>query len=206
MIRRYGLPLFAALGLLFAISMVRRGNQPTPVMPPVAEPAKAPFGAFVAGAGIIEASTENIAVGTPVGGIVTAIHVKVDDKVAPGDLLFEIDDRDLQAERLPALARIEEAQANLTRSRTLLRLAESVPDRRAISAEELSNRRAAVSINEAQLASAKAQVAKLDIDLSRRKIRALVPGKIMQVKTRLGEFAPAGVTATPSRTSCRKCR
>jgi hypothetical protein len=40
-------------------------------------------------------------------------------------------------------------------------------------------------------------VARLDIELSRRKIRALVPGKIMQVKTRLGEFAPAGVTATP---------
>jgi HlyD family secretion protein len=197
MIRRYGLPLFAILGLLFAISMVRRGNQPTPVMPPVAEPAKAPFASFVAGAGIIEASTENIAVGTPVGGIVTAIHVKVDDQVKPGDVLFEIDDRDLQAMKLPAVAKVKEAEANLARAKTLLRLAESVPDKRAISAEELSNRRAAVSIDEAALAAAKAEVERIDIELSRRKIRALVPGKIMQVKTRLGEYAPAGVTATP---------
>ncbi len=39
-------------------------------------PARAPFASYVAGAGIVEASTENIAVGTPVSGNVTAIYVK----------------------------------------------------------------------------------------------------------------------------------
>jgi len=197
MIRKYVLPLIAAGGLAFAISSVVRGSQPVPAAPPVAEPAKAPFASYVAGAGIIEASTENIAVGAPVPGIVTVVRVKVGDAVAAGDVLFEIDDRDLRAQRLPAVARVAEAQANLERSRMLLRLAESVPDKRALSAEDLSTRRSVVAIGEAGLASAKAMVEQIDIELDRRQVRALVPGRILQVKTRPGEFAAAGVMATP---------
>lgn len=197
MIRKYVLPLVAALGLAFAVTTVVRGSQPTPAAPPVAEPAKAPFASYVAGAGIIEASTENIAVGTPVSGIVTRVRVKVGDVVEAGDVLFEIDDREMRAQRLPAAARVEEAQANLARSRMLLRLAESVPDKRALSAEDLSTRRAAVAIQEAALLSAKAMVEQIDIELDRRQVRALVPGRILQVKTRPGEFAAAGVMAVP---------
>jgi HlyD family secretion protein len=197
MIRKYVLPLIAAFGLAFAIVSVVRGSQPVPAAPPVAEPAKPPFPSYVAGAGIIEASTENIAIGSPVGGIVTKVHVKVGDTVKPGDVLFELDDRDLRAMRLPAAARVNEAEANLARSRVLLKLAESVPDKRAISAEDLSNRRSAVAIGEASLAAAKAQVEQIDIELDRRQVRALVPGQILQVKTRPGEFAAAGVMATP---------
>lgn len=197
MIRKYVLPLIAAFGLAFAVTNVVRGSQPVPAAPPVAQPAKAPFPSYVAGAGIIEASTENIAVGSPVAGIVTKVHVKVGDVVEAGDVLFEIDDRDLRAQRLPAVARVKEAEANLARSRMLLRLAESVPDKRALSAEDLSTRRSAVAIDDAALAAANAMVAQIDIELDRRQVRALVPGRILQVKTRPGEFAAAGVMATP---------
>lgn len=197
MIRKYVLPLIAAFGLAFAVVSVVRGSQPVPAAPPVAQPAKPPFASYVAGAGIIEASSENIAVGSPVGGIVTKVHVKIGDVVQAGDVLFEIDDRDLRAMRLPAAARVKEAEANLARSRVLLKLAESVPDKRAISAEDLSNRRSAVAIDEATLEAAKAQVEQIDVELDRRQVRALVPGQILQVKTRPGEFAAAGVMATP---------
>jgi HlyD family secretion protein len=197
MIRKYVLPLIAALGVLFAVRTVVSGNQPAPVAPPVAEPARAPFASYVAGAGIVEASTENIAVGTPVSGIVTAIHVKIGDHVSPGDPLFEIDDRDLEAQLLPAVAKVKESEANLAEVKNQLKLAESVPDKRAISAEELANRRFAVAIDEAAVASAKAQVEQIKIEIARRTIRALVPGQILQVKTRLGEFAQAGVLSTP---------
>jgi HlyD family secretion protein len=197
MIRKYVLPLIAAFGLAFAIVNVVRGSQPVPAAAPVAEPARAPFPSYVAGAGIIEASTENIAIGSPVPGIVTTVNVKVGDLVEVGDVLFEIDDRDLRAQRLPAAARVQEAEASLARSRMLLRLAESVPDKRALSAEELSTRRSTVAIGEAALVSAKAMVEQIDIELDRRQVRALVPGRILQVKTRPGEFAAAGVMATP---------
>src|SRR3712207_9036778 len=71
-------PLFRS-GAAFAIFMVIRGNKPVPAAPPVAQPAQAPFSAYVAGAGIIEARTENISVGADIPGVCTdvLIHVEI---------------------------------------------------------------------------------------------------------------------------------
>jgi HlyD family secretion protein len=197
MIRRYMLPLMALEGFAVAIATVLRSNQSAPVLPPIVHAPKAPFASYLAGAGIVEASTENIAVGTPVSGIVTAIYVKWGKRVKAGEPLFKIDDRDLQAQLLPAIAKVKEAQATLAMAQSQLRLAQSVPDKRAISVEELSNRRSAVAIDEAAVASTKAQVEQLRIEIERRTIRALVSGQILQIKTHLGEFAPTGVLIPP---------
>lgn len=197
MIRKYILPVVAALGLALGIATVVRGNQPQPVAQPVAQPARAPFDSFVAGSGIIEGATENIAVGTPVSGIVEAIYVKWGDQVRNGDRLFKIDDRDLQANLLVAQANVKQAEANLAQAKDKLRLYESVPDKRATTVDELTNRRGVVTVDAAALAAAKAQVEQTEIEIERRTVRALVPGQILQIKTRLGEFAQAGVLATP---------
>jgi len=197
MIGKYGLPVLAIVGVAIAAITVLRGNQPTPAAAPIAEPAKAPFISYIAGAGIVEASTENIAIGTPVSGIVTGIYVKWGDQVKAGDPLFKIDDRDLQGQLLPARAKVQEAEANLAMARSELNLAERVPDKRAISVEELSKRRLAVGIDEAALAAAKAQVEQLRIEIDRRTVRALVTGQILQIKTRLGQFAQQGVVNPP---------
>jgi RND family efflux transporter MFP subunit len=197
MIRKYLLPALALIGFGLAFGTVLRGNQPTPAASPVAEPANAPFASYISGAGIVEAATENIPIGTPVSGIVTAIYVKWGEQVGVGDPLFKVDDRDLRAQLLPALAKVEEADATLALARNQLKLAESVPDKRAISVEELTNRRLIVTIDEATLALAKAQVQQLKVEIDRRTVRALVAGQILQIKIRPGQFAPAGVTNPP---------
>src|SRR6516165_12722724 len=113
MIARYLLPSLAIIGLAVSVSTVIQGNQTPRAIPPPFQPAKAPYASYVAGAGMVETSTENIEIGTPVSGIVSAIYVKWGDRVNVGDPLFKIDDRDLQGELLPALAKIREAEANL---------------------------------------------------------------------------------------------
>lgn len=197
MIRKYLLPLLAAVGVLIAIVAVIIDNRPTPATRPAVRPAKAPFASYVAGAGIIEASSGNIAVGTPVPGIVTAIYVKWGEHVKAGDRLFKVDDRDLLARLLPALAQVKESEARLEQAQAQLKIGESVPDKRAISVEELSNRRSAVAIDAAAMAAAKAEVERLRLEIERRTIRAREPGQILQLKVRPGEFAPSGVLATP---------
>src|SRR4051794_40283489 len=81
MFRKYFLPLVALVGVVFAIYVVRAGNKAVPASQPVAQPAAAPFRSYIAGAGIVEAQTENIAIGTGEGGTVIAVHVKVGDRV-----------------------------------------------------------------------------------------------------------------------------
>jgi len=93
MIRKYLIPILAVAGIGFGIVTVARGNKVIPPAPSVAEPSKAPYQAFVAGSGIVDASTENIAIGTDIAGLVTKIYVQIGSRAKTGDPLFTIDDR-----------------------------------------------------------------------------------------------------------------
>lgn len=66
MIRRVVLPLAAAGMLIFAIVHAMSVQQPEPKTPPPMSPPVSPFGHVVAGAGIVEASTEASAPATSI--------------------------------------------------------------------------------------------------------------------------------------------
>src|SRR5260370_31462638 len=197
MIRKYVLPVLAVIGLALAIAMVIQGNRAVPVAQPAVQPAKAPFASYIFGPGIVEASTENIAVGTPVPGIVTEVYVKWGDRVRKGNPLFKIDTRDLQAQLLPANAKVQEAEANLEKVKNRLKVGEGLEQGVSISVEDLANRRYDVAMSEATLASAKAQVEQIKRQIELHIIRAPVSGRILQMKTLLGEDAQSGALSTP---------
>ena len=225
MIRKYLLPVLAVVGLAVALTVVIQGNRSAPVAQPAVPSAKAPFSSYIFGPGIVEASTENLAIGTPVSGIVTAVYVKWGDRVKSGAPLFKVDARDLQAQLipanakvkeveaqlLPAAAKVDEAKATLAKAENRLKVGEGLEPAVSISTEELANRMLDVGIAKAslasaeaqvepikaQIASAKAQVEQIERDIELRTIRAPVSGRILQMKTRLGEYAQTGVLSTP---------
>jgi RND family efflux transporter MFP subunit len=211
MFTKFILPLLALLGFSFSVFSVVNSNKPLPVAPPAATPAQAPFQNFLAGAGIIEAESRNINLGTPLPGIVSKLLVKVGDSVKIGSPLFYIDDREAQANMAVKQADIEkakaavvEAEASLRDSQTLYNLAASITDRRAISTEELDKRKNAVLIAKAHVASAKAgilqaqaAVTAAQTTLDRLVVKAPIDGEILQINIRPGEFAQAGTVVTP---------
>jgi HlyD family secretion protein len=208
---KYTLPALAAAGFLFAAYTVVSSNKPIPVAPAVAAPASAPFKSFIAGSGIVEAKSRNIAIGTPLSEIVKTVAVKVGDKVKTGAPLFYLDDRNTRAElavKIADLAKaragVNEANASLKDARSLSDLAEAVTDRRAISSEELLRRHNALLISTAKLDSAKALVQQAEAaltttqtTLARLVVQAPVDGEVLQVNIRPGEFAQAGALDTP---------
>lgn len=187
MIRKLIIPIFALLGVVVAIITVVKGNRPAPASQPVADPARAPFASYIAGAGIVEASTENIQVGTIVSGVVTEVDAKVHDQVKKGDPLFKIDDRDQQAEltvRQAALAsaqsklekvlqsprpedvpvyeaKLHAAEAALADAQAQWKLYEDIGDERAVSRDEMNKRRFAVQLQDANVRQAKADLDEL---------------------------------------------
>jgi HlyD family secretion protein len=197
MIRKFVLPILAAIGIAIAVFMVIKGNETPPASKPVVQSAMAPYTSYIFGPGIVEASTENIAIGTPVSGIVTTVYVKWGDRVRIGDPLFTIDSSDLKAQLPPALAKVKEVEANLAKGKNRLRIGQNMTPGVSISVEELDNRRLDVGIVEAALASAEAQVAQIKTEIERRTVRARLPGRILQMKTRLGEYAQSGSISTP---------
>src|SRR6266852_5578024 len=98
---KYILPAIASVLLLASVMHVVRANQTRPKPSPPVEPTRSPFGRTIAGAGIAEAQTENIAIGSALPGVVQEVYVpveKVGQRVKAGDPLFRIDDRALKAQ------------------------------------------------------------------------------------------------------------
>jgi HlyD family secretion protein len=197
MTRKFLLPVLALAGLAIAIAAVIRDNEAAPAIGAPSPTATAPFASYVEGTGVTEASTGNIAIGTPVSGIVTAINVNWGEKVAAGTTLFTIDDRDAQAQLLPADAKVKQAEADLAKTKNLLQVAGGLAIGSSISKVEMENRRYDAAIKQAALAAAKAEVEKLKIEIARHTVKAPVAGSVLQINTRVGEFAQSGVLNPP---------
>jgi len=184
---RFGVPVIAAALLVFGVVTVLQSRPVRPPTTPVHPPPVAAYARTVAGVGLVEASSENIAISTPVSGLCTQVYVKVGNQVRAGQKLFSLDDRDLQAElavrrrsldvaqaqlekllRAPrpeevpvAEARVAEAEQTLADASVQQRLIESVTDRRAVREEDLQRRRIATKAAEARLRQAQADLALL---------------------------------------------
>lgn len=156
-----------ALGCLFLIfySLWREIQAPL-TKPMLNEPPQSPYKSFITGAGVVEASSGNILISTPVSRLVESVLVKVGDHVKEGDKLLCLESRDLIAnlnvleiayqkalaelQKLKDLPRSEDvnaAMAQLQRSRVELDQAKyqyemvlNLPDPRAISEEEKKRR------------------------------------------------------------------
>jgi RND family efflux transporter MFP subunit len=197
MFKNVVVPLLAAFGFFMGVRTVFLSNQKQPVAQPVVQPASAPFQRFVAGSGIIESASENIAIATPVSGTVEQVHVVVGAAVRIGDPLFTIESRELKAQSEVARANLAVAKRELADAREQYQLWSSVKDRRAVSEEEFIKRKNAVGIFSERVVLAEAQLKAIETEVERRIIRAPIDGKVLQVKVRVGEFAPAQVAATP---------
>lgn len=122
MFRKYILPLVALAGVAFAIYVAIQGARTLPPAPLVSEAPHPPYRAFVAGSGIVEANTENIAIGTHIAGIVSKLYVEVGSQVMAGDPLFTIDDRAQAALVTVKRAAVKVAQTQLDHAKYQERL------------------------------------------------------------------------------------
>jgi len=191
MSRFYLLPLIGILGFAFVIRTVIVGSVPPPVAAPVVEPARAPYQHFVAGSGIIEATNGNIAIASPLSGIIREVFVEVGDSVDVGSSLFSLDDREPRAQLAVAEAQLEKAKASLADVETQLSIYRGVEDVRAITKGELLRRESAVLVAKAAVVQAQASIDEIKTTLDRMTVRSPLKGTVLQSKARVGEFAPA---------------
>ena len=191
------LPILAGLGAAIAIAVVLLDHRPPSTAAPLIPAPRSPFASFVAGAGILEPSTWNIAVAAPVPGIVSDVPVTANDRVKAGDVLFKLDDRDLQARLATAIAAVRSAQAVERKARHHLEVAERLQGTAIISEDEMARRRDDAAIAAAAVAVAKAHENEIRTDIERRTVRAPVAGRVLKVNVRKGELDLANGSAAP---------
>jgi multidrug resistance efflux pump len=210
-------PLLAVGGLVFAVYTIATGSRSVPRGEAVSDPAVPPFETYVAGAGVVEASSRNIAIGSPLPRLVLRIPVKVGSVVKAGDPLFQLDDRDLQAElsirqatlalakgrlaRLVALprpeeipsleARVKDAEAVLADLKFQVAVRENLSG---LSLEEVATKRFVAQAAEAKLADARAQLAllkagawKADVEIARGEV-GVAEAQVRALETEIGRL------------------
>lgn len=196
-IQGYILPFFALLGLFLGLKTVLSGGKPPPVQVPLVEPARSPYESYVAGAGLIEAQSENIAIASHIGGVVAQVHVVVGAPVKVGDPLFTLDDREIKARLEVRRSAALVARARLAEADNQFALYRAITDKRAVSTEEFNKRRYAAETAAAEVKAADAEVTAAETELERHTVRAPIDGEVMQVRIRVGEYAPAQSTVSP---------
>lgn len=205
LIVRLGTILAAALGVfaIFNVARLQAEREIPPSSDPPLPPAPKPYAQSVSATGILEALSENVAIGVPSPGLVSEVKVKVNDRVKTGDVLFRIDDRDLRAQELSLRGKIEVArakisvtEAQLEKTKSQLGRLSSVTDERAVSKDDLENRKQDVAVASAQVVSAKAELAAAESELKsnalltdRLTVRSPRDGSVIQVNIRAGEYA-----------------
>ena len=186
---------------------VRRAEAPPALPPSVTAPKCDP----VAGVGLVEANTENIALSVPVPGWVTEVYAHAGDEVSLGQPLFRLDDRDLQAELLMRRAALESARAHVPVTEAdladaeLLRVhAVQLTREKVISSEEgdrkvisANGARARLAEARAAVTLAEAQVKQTEVNIARLTVTAPISGQVLQSDVRPGQYAASGPLPKP---------
>ena len=200
------LPLIAIIGLVAAAVFIVVGLPDRELTEPDREPPRAPDAmaesSRVAGAGIVEPSSELVQIGSALSGLVTGLFVQPGDRVGEGQVLFTVDDRAARASLQEARAAIAEAQASISEANTAratagrqLALYRNIDDPAAVSrAEVIRAEGEAASANErlrlarARLEAAQARANSAQTEIGRLTVRAPIAGEILAVNIRKGEY------------------
>ncbi|MGY8972305.1 MAG: efflux RND transporter periplasmic adaptor subunit [Sphingomonadales bacterium] len=203
---RQTLPVIALVGLVAAVVFILVGLPDRELSEPGREPPHAPANlaaeARVAGAGVVEPSSETIQIGSALSGLITGLLVEPGDRVEEGDVLFTVDDRAVRAQLREANAAIAEARAAIAEAQSArataarqLALYRNVEDPAAVSrAEVIRAEGEAASANErarlaqARLQAAQARAGSAQTEIARLTVRAPIAGEILAVNIRKGEY------------------
>jgi HlyD family secretion protein len=129
LLRSLFLPGIALCMLMFSVYHLMFAAEQLPKVRPLVEPPHKALESAICGTGLVEARTENIAIGAAVPGLILEVYVsqeKVGEQIQKGDRLFRVDDRHLRSQLNVHRANLKSAKAELAKLKQLPR-AEDVP-------------------------------------------------------------------------------
>ena len=192
----WGLASGAALASL-AFLAPPSGDQPAaaPPSPPVARtPRAAP--PLVKATGILKPRIgAQVKVGSRVSGVVSRLHVRIGDTVRRGQVLAELDTRELAARRDQARAALAGAEAALQYARADVSRKQALRASELLSPADLDVAERSRDVAEQQRAEAAANLEFAHTQLGYARITAPISGIVASVSTQEGETVAASLAA-----------
>jgi HlyD family secretion protein len=132
-----------------------------------------------------------VRVGSRTSGVVRRLYVRVGDSVSKGQLLADLDDRELVARRAEAAAAVEASSANLAYARADLRRKSELSTSGLIPPSDLELVQRASMVAEQQWNQARAALDSATTQVSYARIVAPIAGVVSSVSTQEGETVAA---------------
>ena len=124
---------------------------------------------------------------------ISAIHVKAGDSVKQGDLLIELDNRDLQANASQARENVNAIKARLLQAKAQFNRAKSLYSKESMTKADMESAAAAYDSLKAQLGSARQQLQAAVTALSYSRIKAAYPARVIDRFAEPGDMASPGM-------------
>ncbi len=195
--RKYTLMFISILGFVFAIFMVIYTSKKPKMADIEFPPPTPPYKHFVAGAGIIEASSENIEIGTPFPEVVDFVYVKAGAKVEKNFPLYKLNTQTLEAELNEAISQKEVAIKNYEDQLVQFSFYEKLKDKSAVSESEYNTQFFNLEKSKKQVEELEAKINVFQTNIFRSTIKAPVNGIVLDVNLRIGENAQANPFQKP---------
>jgi HlyD family secretion protein len=158
--------------------------------------ARRDVGDVVKSTGIIKPSVgAEVRVGSRISGVVKRLYVRIGDRVNHGDLLAELDDRDLIARRDEASAALQQAEVNLAYATTDLQRKQRLSAEGVVARNDLDLAERAAAVAEKQVTASRASLTYATTQLAYARIEAPISGVVASVSTQEGETVAASFAA-----------
>jgi HlyD family secretion protein len=154
------------------------------------------IGDVVKATGIIKPRVgAEVRVGSRISGVVKRLYVRIGDRVDKGQLLAELDDRDLIARRDEASASLQQAEVNFAYATTDLQRKQQLSAEGILARTDLDVAERAAAVAEKQVTAARASLAYATTQLAYARIEAPIAGVVASVSTQEGETVAASFAA-----------
>lgn len=185
----------AVAALVLARGLASRGEEPAQAEKVVRRVRRAPESAVTATGVIKPMSGAEVRVGSRVSGVVRRLFVRVGDAVRKGEVLAELDARELLARRAQAAAAVQSAQADLGYAQADLGRKRELGAAQLIPRNELDLAERVCSVAEQRLKEAEANLEYADTQLGYTRIYAPISGVVSTISTQEGETVAASFAA-----------
>jgi len=149
-------------------------------------------------------SPEEVALMPRISGVINEIAFKEGEKVAEGDLLFQLDRRPFEAIVSSLNAQLVSAKAAYEQAKSEAKRAVKLAERNAISTEEVESRKSTLRQRAAQVAALEAQIVAAELDVEFASIRSPINGVISRANITKGNNVIAGQSILTSIVSNKK--
>ncbi|WP_207061540.1 efflux RND transporter periplasmic adaptor subunit [Motiliproteus sp. SC1-56] len=198
--RKLVLPLLAVVGLLLIVAYLA-GLFSERLAPGLNAPRAVPTGDQVPVRAVTRTRIEAVPAGVQAKqasvissrllATIEAVHVRAGDTVRTGQLLVELDQRDLKSRLAQSEEQVRAAQARLQQARASRERIEGLYQRKLVAQADLDRARAEFNSLTAELASARQRVKEAQAALSYTRIESPIDGRVVD------RLAEPGDTASP---------